>query len=46
VIGFRNVVIHGYDEIDHAGVWRVIEIDLVPLRDRVAALLTELGDAP
>lgn len=42
VIGFRNVLIHGYDEIDSPGVWRVVETDLPPLRDRVAGLLAEL----
>jgi uncharacterized protein with HEPN domain len=28
VVGFRNVLIHGYDRIDDAGVWRVIKGDL------------------
>ena len=45
-MGFRNVLIHGYDRIDDAGVWRVIKGDLPLLRTRVAALLTELGEAP
>lgn len=42
IIGFRNVLIHGYDDIDSAGVWRVVETDLPPLRDRVSGLLAEL----
>jgi uncharacterized protein with HEPN domain len=45
VVGFRNVLIHGYDRIDDAGVWRVIKGDLPLLRNTVAALLTELGEA-
>jgi uncharacterized protein with HEPN domain len=44
VIAFRNVLIHGYDQIDDAGVWRIVEADLAPLRIRVAALLGELGE--
>jgi len=42
IVGFRNVLIHGYDEIDSTGVWRVVETDLVPLHERVAGLLQEL----
>jgi uncharacterized protein with HEPN domain len=44
VIAFRNVLIHGYDRIDNAGVWRIVEADLPPLRKRVADLLVELGN--
>jgi uncharacterized protein with HEPN domain len=44
VIAFRNVLIHGYDRIDDAGIWRIVEADLPPLRSRVADLLVELGE--
>ena len=44
VIAFRKVIIHGYDRIDNAGVWRIVEADLPPLRSRVADLLVELGE--
>jgi uncharacterized protein with HEPN domain len=44
VIAFRNVLTDGYDQIDDAGVWRVVEADLAPLRGRIAALLGELGE--
>lgn len=27
VVAFRNVLIHGYDQIDNAGVWRIVEAD-------------------
>jgi uncharacterized protein (DUF4415 family) len=40
------VLVHRYDQIDDAGVWRVIEDDLPFLRTRVASLLTEFGEAP
>lgn len=46
IIGFRDVLIHGYDRVDDAAVWRVIEVDLPPLRAQAAALLTELGETP
>jgi uncharacterized protein with HEPN domain len=44
VIAFRNVLIHGYDQIDNAGVWRIVEADLPPLRRRATELLAELGE--
>ena len=44
VIDFRNVLIHGYDQIDNAGVWRVIDADVPPLRRHAADLLVELGE--
>ena len=46
IIGFRNALIHGYDRVNDAGVWRVIEVDLPPLRAQAAALLAELGETP
>lgn len=30
IIGFRNVLIHGYDRVDAAAVWRVVEDDSRP----------------
>jgi len=38
-VGFRNRIIHGYDAIDDATVWGVIEGHLPALMDEVAALL-------
>lgn len=39
IIGFRNVLIHGYATINNRAVWDVIQNDLPPLRDAVADLL-------
>lgn len=44
IIAFRNVLIHGYDLVDHALVWNAIEQQLPPLLDRVQALLTRQAD--
>lgn len=44
VIAFRNVLIHGYDQIDNAGVWRIVEADLPLMRRHAADLLVELGE--
>jgi uncharacterized protein with HEPN domain len=40
IIGFRNVLIHGYDAIDHARVWQ-IAVDLAPELKRVTSELFE-----
>jgi uncharacterized protein with HEPN domain len=44
VIAFRNVLIHGYDRIADAGVRRIVQADLPPLRTHAADLLVELGE--
>ena len=45
-IGLRNILIHGYDEIENATIWSTVEVALPQLRAKAAALLDELGDAP
>ncbi len=39
IIAFRNILIHGYDQIDHALVWQVIRRDLPVLLAEVSVLL-------
>jgi uncharacterized protein with HEPN domain len=46
IIGCRSVLIHDYNRISDADVWRTIESDIPTLRAQVAALLTELGEQP
>ena len=38
IIGFRNVLVHGYDIIDDATVWSAIESNLPILLEEVRAL--------
>jgi len=45
-IGMRNVLIHGYREVDNQNVWQTVQQSLPPLRVQLAALLAELGDVP
>jgi uncharacterized protein with HEPN domain len=42
IIDFRNLLSHGYDLIDHAIVWGVVEKDAL-LQREIDELLTELG---
>jgi uncharacterized protein with HEPN domain len=42
IIAFRNILVHGYAEIDHARVWLVIEKHLPRLRDTLSELLTRV----
>ncbi len=43
IIAFRNLLIHGYDLVDDAQVWEVIERDLPKLQAEVEAALVERG---
>lgn len=43
MVAFRNVIVHGYDILDHEVVWSVIETDLPELLENAAALLKETG---
>jgi uncharacterized protein with HEPN domain len=40
IIAFRNILIHGYAEIDHRIVWNVLELKLPVLRHEAEALLS------
>jgi uncharacterized protein with HEPN domain len=42
IVGFRNRIIHGYDTIDDATVWGVIEGHLPSLLEQVQNLLGEI----
>src|SRR5689334_5028856 len=37
--GMRHILVHHYFEIDAEQVWRVVQHDLEPLRERVRAIL-------
>jgi len=45
IIGFRNILVHGYSAIQDATVWGVIENDLPVLKDDVSRLLMQSGSA-
>ena len=44
-VAMRNVLIHGYAQVDNEAVWRTLQDNLPALHTCVAELLTELGDA-
>lgn len=44
IIGFRNILVHGYDVIEGQEVWRIFERDLPTLIEEVDELLRR-GDA-
>lgn len=39
IAAFRNIIIHVYDQLDHAIVWKVIEQELAPLAEQAKDLL-------
>ena len=45
IISFRNVLIHGYDTIDEAVVWKIIQQDLPTLKQQVESMLAAPGSS-
>ena len=43
IIGFRNVLVHGYETIDDQIVWQTIQQHLPILKDQVEKLLGRFG---
>ena len=43
IIGFRNILVHGYASINNATVWGVVEKDLPVLKQEVETLLAVPG---
>ena len=43
IVAFRNLLIHGYANVEHERVWQVAQVDLPILAASVSALLDELG---
>jgi uncharacterized protein with HEPN domain len=39
IIGFRHVLVHGYDSLDPQTVWNVVETKLQGLRDKLKDLI-------
>jgi uncharacterized protein with HEPN domain len=44
IVGFRNRIIHGYDAVDDATVWGVMDRDLPQLLGEIEAILQEPGE--
>ena len=42
--GFRDVLIHQYEGVNTAEVWQIVEKDLGPLRQAIAAILPPLDE--
>ncbi len=46
IISFRNLLIHGYDQVSLYRVWEIITTDLPPLKVQIAAILADMGETP
>jgi uncharacterized protein with HEPN domain len=42
IAGIGNILRHGYDSLDHAVIWGVVEAHLPPLKAAVEAMLREV----
>lgn len=41
IIAFRNILIHGYADVDHRLVWDIVETKLPVLRSEIESLLAD-----
>jgi uncharacterized protein with HEPN domain len=41
IIGFRNVIVHGYSKVENETVWGIIEKDVPVLAEEVRSILNE-----
>ena len=41
IVGFRNVLVHGYATVDNRIVWGIIEVNLGPLRKSLESVLAQ-----
>jgi uncharacterized protein with HEPN domain len=39
IVGLRHVLVHGYYQISEIRVWKIIQKDLLPLREQIQALI-------
>jgi uncharacterized protein with HEPN domain len=46
IVAFRNMLIHGYDVLDHEVVWEVVKNDVPNLLKQIKALLAEVKINP
>jgi uncharacterized protein with HEPN domain len=44
IVGFRNVLVHGYATVDDFLVWQIVETSLPRLLGEVDALLADLAE--
>lgn len=41
IVGLRNRLIHGYDEVDCDILWKIVELDLGPLNNELELILKD-----
>ena len=42
MIGTRNVIVHGYDQVKLQIVWQILQRDLASLKSQIADILTQI----
>ena len=43
ITGFRNLVVHEYENVDHKEVWKIIQESMPKLKDQINTWAAELG---
>lgn len=44
IVSLRNRIAHGYQSIDHATIWAIVQVHLPPLRSAVRSMLAARGE--
>ena len=44
IIGLRHVLVHGYYQISEVRLWKIIQKDLIPLRQQIQALYETMNN--
>jgi uncharacterized protein with HEPN domain len=44
IVGFRNLIVHGYADVNEAEIWRVATTELKPLVDLFTSMLPEVPE--
>jgi uncharacterized protein with HEPN domain len=42
IVGTRNRLIHGYDEVDYDVLWRIVSVELSPLAQQIKQILISI----
>ena len=46
IVGTRNRLVHGYDQVDFDVLWRIVSVELPPLVEQLEAILVDENQDP
>ena len=46
IVGLRNIIVHGYAQLDHAKLWSVVKNDVPQLLNELSPVVEDADDPP